>query len=354
MPQPKASAPSPPTVQAWLSGTAWVAPGSTMPSSGATTWEMPCSGSSMSNRRMPLRALPSRIACRNGVLCALVVSSRPGCVETVWSCTEKVRSGRRTGRLRLRELLEGMRGVQLVQHMPVDIDEIAAVGAARHQMRVPDLVEQRLRHGGSGAAARANSNIWGERSRTQATGEAGARHVGRARFSPPPHLHRLLAKQVDYAALIHAAGPYAPVSRRSGLRLAHEPAEVQRVGVAAIDIAGVVGRDAFERAQLLGLRNEGRDLAVLDAADPDALLEARIGLVGRCRVGDVDDVVLVDEDAARPAELLPLGEELAVLVEDLDAAVDAVGDEQPAGGIDRQPVRRVELARGRCPSCPRP
>ncbi len=48
VPQPKASAPRPPTVLAWLSGTAWVAPGSTMPSSGATTWEMPCSGSSMS------------------------------------------------------------------------------------------------------------------------------------------------------------------------------------------------------------------------------------------------------------------------------------------------------------------
>ena len=44
VPQPKASAPSPPTVLAWLSGTAWVAPGSTMPSSGATTCEMPCSG----------------------------------------------------------------------------------------------------------------------------------------------------------------------------------------------------------------------------------------------------------------------------------------------------------------------
>ena len=57
VPQPKASAPSPPTVEAWLSGTACVAPGSTMPSSGATTCEMPCSGSPRSKTRMPfLRA----------------------------------------------------------------------------------------------------------------------------------------------------------------------------------------------------------------------------------------------------------------------------------------------------------
>ncbi len=65
-PQPNASTPSPPTVQAWLSGTAWVAPGSTMPSSGATTCEMPCSGSPRSNSLMPCRAAPARVARRNG------------------------------------------------------------------------------------------------------------------------------------------------------------------------------------------------------------------------------------------------------------------------------------------------
>ena len=48
--------------------------------------------------------------------------------------------------LRLRELLEGMGRMQLVQHVPIDIDEIAPIGAARHQMGVPDLVEQRFCH----------------------------------------------------------------------------------------------------------------------------------------------------------------------------------------------------------------
>ena len=58
-------------------------------------------------------------------------------------------------------------------------------------------------------------------------------------------------------------------------------------------------------------------------------------------------VVPVDVDAARPAELLPLIEELAVLVEDLDAVVLAVADEQPPLRIDRERVRHVELARRR-------
>ena len=96
VPQPNAMAPSPPTVEAWLSGTAWVAPGSTMPTSGATTCEIPCSGSPRSNTRIPFRALPSRMARRNAAPDGLLSSVRPGWVETVWSCIEKVRSGRGT------------------------------------------------------------------------------------------------------------------------------------------------------------------------------------------------------------------------------------------------------------------
>ena len=96
VPQPNAMAPSPPTVEAWLSGTACVAPGSTMPSSGATTCEMPCSGSSMSNTLMPFFVLPSRMARRKAAPEGLVSSVRPGLVATVWSCIEKVRSGRGT------------------------------------------------------------------------------------------------------------------------------------------------------------------------------------------------------------------------------------------------------------------
>jgi len=57
--------------------------GRPMPSSGAHNMgNALLSGSSMSNSLMPCVRLPSRMARRNGVLCALVVSSRPGWVET--------------------------------------------------------------------------------------------------------------------------------------------------------------------------------------------------------------------------------------------------------------------------------
>jgi hypothetical protein len=64
------------------------------------------------------------------------------------------------------------------------------------------------------------------------------------------------------------------------------------------------------------LRNECGDLAVLDAAETDALLEARIVARGRLRIGDVDHVVLVDGNVARPAELFPFGNKLAVQIHD--------------------------------------
>ena len=54
-----------------------------------------------------------------------------------------------------------------------------------------------------------------------------------------------------------------------------------------------------------------------------------------------------DGDAARPAELPPLGDELAVLIEDLDAVVLAIADEQPAARVHRDGVRLADLAGAR-------
>src|SRR5580700_908963 len=97
-----------------------------------------------------------------------------------------------------------------------------------------------------------------------------------------------------------------------------------------IDVAVAVGRDAFGRGKLRVANRRRRDvelhLAVLEGADADAALAARIvGVLARrvfgFGIGDVQHVVLVDEDAARPAELVPGAEELAVLVEERDAAV---------------------------------
>src|SRR6476660_1931152 len=91
------------------------------------------------------------------------------------------------------------------------------------------------------------------------------------------------------------------------------------------------------------------DGAVLGAADADAAPAPRIGratiLILSLGIGHVDDIVFVDEDRARSAELFPLGEEFAVLIENLDADIDSVGDENPPAGIECDAVRFIELAR---------
>src|SRR5262249_44305643 len=95
------------------------------------------------------------------------------------------------------------------------------------------------------------------------------------------------------------------------------------------------------------------DLAVFDAANADALLEARIVARGRLRIGDVDHVVLVDGNVARPPELFPFGNELAVRLENLNAIVGAVGDVDSPHRIEGDAVRRVEFARSLAVLAPR-
>jgi hypothetical protein len=43
--------------------------------------------------------------------------------------------------LLLLQLLEGVRRVQFMQHMPVDVEQLATVGASADQMIVPDFLE---------------------------------------------------------------------------------------------------------------------------------------------------------------------------------------------------------------------
>src|SRR5262249_45585090 len=68
---------------------------------------------------------------------------------------------------------------------------------------------------------------------------------------------------------------------------------------------------------------------------PSLTLPIRIGIefLARLGIGGVENVVAVDVEAARPAELPPFGEKFSILVEDLDAVVRAVGDEQPPARI---------------------
>src|SRR5262249_49946921 len=156
---------------------------------------------------------------------------------------------------------------------------------------------------------------------------------------------RKIARAATGVAIFRrAAEPAGPTPRSSTLPdlFLHETLQLLGVGVAGIDVTVVVDTDAFQRAGELALLDERGDFAVPHIADPNALLEARIELLARLGVRDVDHIVLVDVEAAWPTELLPLVEQLAVLVEDLDTAVGAVRDEQAACGVEGKAVRHVE------------
>src|SRR5262245_26152927 len=128
----------------------------------------------------------------------------------------------------------------------------------------------------------------------------------------------------------------------------HVLPQIPCAGFARVEVARGIYDDTFGRGGrfLLGAegRDEGGDLAILGAADADTRPDTRIVFPVRLMIGHVKDVVAVNVDAARPAELLPLRDEIAILVEDLNAIVAAVADEDPSLRIDGDGVRRVELA----------
>src|SRR5262249_20429940 len=104
--------------------------------------------------------------------------------------------------------------------------------------------------------------------------------------------------------------------------LLHELLHGPVLGKSAEHVALFVSRNAFRQMAVRPfLGDEGRHLAVFDAADPDALPERHIEFLARLRIGRVENVVAVDVEAARPAELPPFGEKFSILVEDLNAVV---------------------------------
>src|SRR5438105_3049914 len=122
-------------------------------------------------------------------------------------------------------------------------------------------------------------------------------------------------------------------------------AQVHFAGPAGVDVASLVHTNALGRADLCRrLRNEGGNSAVLDAANADALLDAGVVVLIRLSVGDVDHVILANRDAARAAELLPFGDELAIAIEYLDATVGAIAHIDTPLRIERNRVQPIELA----------
>ena len=86
--------------------------------------------------------------------------------------------------------------------------------------------------------------------------------------------------------------------------------------------------------------------AVLDAADADALPERRVHLFTRLRVGHVN-YVIADIHAARATELLPFRQKFSILIENLDAVVRPVGDEQASGRVHGETMGYIEFALSR-------
>src|SRR5262249_60436600 len=109
-----------------------------------------------------------------------------------------------------------------------------------------------------------------------------------------------------------------------------------RASLDSDDVAIGLVRHAFGGAGagrlLHRVRNEGGYRSVACLADANAALPAVVILGDGFGfgIGDVDHIVLVDIDAARPAELRPLVDIFSILVEDLDPVVVAIADKQAA------------------------
>src|SRR5262249_31246058 len=126
-----------------------------------------------------------------------------------------------------------------------------------------------------------------------------------------------------------------------------------------IDIAVVIDSDGLpplSGAGGLAFRerggNEGGHRSIPGAADREPTPEAAIDSPSRFGIHAIKNVVLVDEEAARAPKLFPRGDELTVLVEDFDAVVATVGNEQAAGRIHRQRMRQGKLPRAAAAAAP--
>src|SRR5215813_1811685 len=119
-------------------------------------------------------------------------------------------------------------------------------------------------------------------------------------------------------------------------------------GFCGVEIAGCIDGNPFSHGAVgrIGLvrRHEHRHLAVLQAADANAPKPAWVHSRRRLGVGHINRVARVDCEPARAAELAIFADILPVLGQDLYAMVVAVGDDEPALGVELNGVRRPELA----------
>src|SRR5262249_9036721 len=115
-----------------------------------------------------------------------------------------------------------------------------------------------------------------------------------------------------------------------------------------VDVARSVDGNPFTHGSLRGIclvrGNEGRDFAIFETPDPDSPEPARMDLFRRFGVGRVNNVILIDGQPAGATEVVVFSDEFAILRQDLDAMVVAIGDDQPAFRIEFERVRRPKLS----------
>src|ERR1700730_15674810 len=132
--------------------------------------------------------------------------------------------------------------------------------------------------------------------------------------------------------------------------------------IGGIDVTHGISRDprcrsaAVDSVQIGRIGNKGAQRTVNGAADHDAGQLARLRsrrLVATCRLisergADIKRIVRSDKDRAWLAKSRPAGDEIAVLIENLDATVAAVGNlDAPERAADENVVRIIEIAGSR-------
>jgi hypothetical protein len=171
------------------------------------------------------------------------------------------------------------------------------------------------------------------------------------KFAPKTQ-HDYVQRVKNFAAFLGRSPDTAsfddvPCRRPCGSVL-HVFLDVHLVVGGRVDSAVAIDCDADRRLHLrVGRhrrRNEVRHLAVVHAADAYAALAARIVVGGALIVrglgiDHVQHVVLVDGDAAWPAELPPGRKKVSILVEDHDATIATVGDVEAVLAVEGDRMR---------------
>jgi len=132
--------------------------------------------------------------------------------------------------------------------------------------------------------------------------------------------------------------------------------------IGRVDIAHCVSRNSgcrsarSHRTEVARIRDESEQRAINGIADHDAALFTRLHLrrsvaSGRLvaqRDADINLVIRANEDRAWLAKLMPSGDEIAVLIENLDTTVATIGNvDASERAADRDIVRVIEIVRRR-------